>query len=122
VGPEDDCRGDRWQENAHLLRLDRRDLAHRSRTDRALGRARAQRRDGNDRDDPCRAATWAAGAEVEVPNVAASLTWLGERLSYLESIDLAPFDDESPLMETLTSIWMRTVYGRGGAVPLRSPY
>jgi AcrR family transcriptional regulator len=42
--------------------------------------------------------------------VAAALTWLGERLYYLAAIGLSPFDDQDVLVDTLTAIWMRTLY------------
>jgi TetR/AcrR family transcriptional regulator, ethionamide resistance regulator len=42
--------------------------------------------------------------------LAASLTWLGERLYYLSTIGVAPFDDEDTLVDTLTHIWMSALY------------
>ena len=51
-------------------------------------------------------------AELDADNIAAALTWLGERLYYLAAIGVPPFDDRSTLVETLTSIWMKTLYGR----------
>jgi AcrR family transcriptional regulator len=49
--------------------------------------------------------------DLDAYNVAASLTWLGERLYYLASIDVPPFDHQPTLVDTMTSIWMSTVYG-----------
>jgi AcrR family transcriptional regulator len=42
--------------------------------------------------------------------VAASLTWLGERLYYLAALDLPPFNDQDALVDVLTRIWMSTLY------------
>jgi AcrR family transcriptional regulator len=48
--------------------------------------------------------------DLDIPAVAASLTWLGERLYYLAAAGVAPFDDEKTLVDTLTHAWMRTLY------------
>ena len=45
-------------------------------------------------------------------HLAAALTWLGERLYYLAAIGLPPFDDQEVLIDTLTTIWMNTLYRR----------
>jgi AcrR family transcriptional regulator len=50
-------------------------------------------------------------ADVGEPeHLAAALTWLGERLYYLAAIGLPPFDDQDVLVDTLTTIWMNTLY------------
>jgi len=43
--------------------------------------------------------------------VAASLTWLGERLYYLAAASVPPFDDEQVLIDTLTDAWTSILYG-----------
>lgn len=50
-----------------------------------------------------------AGQDVRA--VAASLSWLGERLYYLAAAGVAPFDDREVLVQTLTHAWVSTVYG-----------
>lgn len=42
--------------------------------------------------------------------VAASLTWLGERLYYLAARGVPPFDDRAVLVDTLTHAWTRILY------------
>jgi TetR/AcrR family transcriptional regulator, ethionamide resistance regulator len=57
-------------------------------------------------------ATIGADPTVENPDaVAAALTWLGERLYYLAAAGVPPFDDEAVLVDTLTTIWVKTLYG-----------
>lgn len=51
-------------------------------------------------------------ADVDVRAVAASLTWLGERLDYLAAIDVAPFNDPTLLVDTLLNAWTSALYGR----------
>jgi len=48
---------------------------------------------------------------LDVRAIAASLTWLGERLYYLAAADVAPFNDQDTLVETLTHAWTRMLYG-----------
>ncbi|MDQ1650513.1 MAG: TetR/AcrR family transcriptional regulator, ethionamide resistance regulator [Frankiaceae bacterium] len=48
---------------------------------------------------------------VDLDAVAASLTWLGERLYYLAASGVAPFNDEQVLVETLLNAWTSTLYG-----------
>jgi AcrR family transcriptional regulator len=48
---------------------------------------------------------------VGIRSVAASLTWLGERLYYLAAAGVAPFDDEDILVDTLTNAWTSLLYG-----------
>ncbi|HEU5028756.1 MAG TPA: TetR/AcrR family transcriptional regulator [Spirillospora sp.] len=43
--------------------------------------------------------------------VAASLTWLGERLYYLAATGVPPFNDEKVLTDVLTNAWTSTLYG-----------
>jgi TetR/AcrR family transcriptional regulator, ethionamide resistance regulator len=47
--------------------------------------------------------------------VAASLTWLGERLYYLAAASVPPFDDEEVLIDTLTTAWTSILYGDSAA-------
>ena len=47
---------------------------------------------------------------LDVRAVAASLTWLGERLYYLAAANVPPFDDQDTLIDTLTHAWVRTLY------------
>ena len=49
---------------------------------------------------------------LDVTAVAASLTWLGERLYYLAAIGTPPFDDEDTLVATLLHFWLSALYGR----------
>jgi AcrR family transcriptional regulator len=49
------------------------------------------------------------GADIEA--LAASLTWLGERLYYLAAARVPPFDDRSVLVATLERVWTSTLYG-----------
>ncbi|MFC5834538.1 TetR/AcrR family transcriptional regulator [Nonomuraea insulae] len=43
--------------------------------------------------------------------VAASLSWLGERLYYLAAAGVPPFDDEQILVDVLTNAWTSALYG-----------
>jgi TetR/AcrR family transcriptional regulator, ethionamide resistance regulator len=43
-------------------------------------------------------------------DLAAALTWLGERLYYLAALGVAPFDDEEKLVDVLTHIWVTSLY------------
>ena len=43
--------------------------------------------------------------------VAASLTWLAERLYYLAAAAVPPFEDEEVLIDTLTNAWASILYG-----------
>ncbi|MFI5911339.1 TetR/AcrR family transcriptional regulator [Dactylosporangium sp. NPDC051541] len=42
---------------------------------------------------------------VDLPALAASLTWLGERLYYLAASRVPPFDDRKVLVDTLLHLW-----------------
>jgi TetR/AcrR family transcriptional regulator, ethionamide resistance regulator len=57
-----------------------------------------------------RASGLAAGTAVDADTVAATLTWLGERLYYLAAIGQPPFDDQDRLVDTLTEFWLAVVY------------
>jgi AcrR family transcriptional regulator len=50
-------------------------------------------------------------AGMDVRAVAASLTWLGERLYYLAAAKVPPFDDEQTLVDVLTNAWTSALYG-----------
>ncbi|GIF51341.1 TetR family transcriptional regulator [Asanoa ferruginea] len=49
-------------------------------------------------------------AGVDVPALAASLTWTGERLYYLAACGVPPFDDRAVLVDTLTHLWVSALY------------
>lgn len=46
----------------------------------------------------------------DVGTVAASLTWLGERLYYLAAAGVEPFTDRDVVVDTLTAIWTSVLY------------
>lgn len=48
---------------------------------------------------------------MDVRAVAASLTWLGERLYYLAAADVPPFNDQEVLIDTLLHAWTANLYG-----------
>jgi AcrR family transcriptional regulator len=50
-------------------------------------------------------------ADVDVTALAASLTWLGERVYYLAATDIPPFDDQGTVIDTLVYIWAAALYG-----------
>ncbi|HEY3514682.1 MULTISPECIES: TetR family transcriptional regulator [Kribbella] len=47
---------------------------------------------------------------VDVPALAATLTWTGERLYYLAACGIPPFDDRTVLIDTLTHLWLSSLY------------
>ncbi len=49
-------------------------------------------------------------SEVDTGDLAAALTWLGERLYYLAAIGVEPFADEDALVDVLTHIWMSVLH------------
>lgn len=55
--------------------------------------------------------------DADVRAVAASLTWLGERLYYLAAGGVPPFDDEKVLVDTLTNAWTSILYGHAVTGP-----
>ena len=61
----------------------------------------------------------AADKSIDPAALAATLTWLGERLYYLAAVGVAPFDDQDTLVDVLTHIWMSALYG--GAESVRRP-
>jgi TetR/AcrR family transcriptional regulator, ethionamide resistance regulator len=62
------------------------------------------------------AADGRAGLAVDNDALAATLTWLGERLYYLAAIGVEPFTDEETLVDTLTYVWT-SVLSRGPSAP-----
>jgi TetR/AcrR family transcriptional regulator, ethionamide resistance regulator len=54
---------------------------------------------------------------LDIRAVAASMTWLGERLYYLAAARVPPFDDEVVLVDVLTNAWTSVLYGH--PVPAR---
>jgi TetR/AcrR family transcriptional regulator, ethionamide resistance regulator len=71
-------------------------------TDAAITRIEADRRT-----DPAVAARLAG---VDVPALAATLTWTGERLYYLAACGVPPFADRAVLVDTLTHLWVSALY------------
>jgi AcrR family transcriptional regulator len=59
--------------------------------------------------------------DVDVRAVAASLTWLGERLYYLAASAVPPFDNEETLVDILTNAWTSTLYGHAATHPGTPP-
>ncbi|SNT59472.1 transcriptional regulator, TetR family [Streptosporangium subroseum] len=57
-----------------------------------------------------------AHTAVDATALATALTWLGERLYYLATIDVAPFDDQDALVDVLTHIWMTSLYSAPQAI------
>jgi TetR/AcrR family transcriptional regulator, ethionamide resistance regulator len=57
-----------------------------------------------------RLAAGTASSALDVRPLAATLTWLGERLYYLAAIGVAPFDDEDTLVQALLEVWTATLY------------
>lgn len=55
-------------------------------------------------------ATGASPGGVDSADLAAALTWLGERLYYLAALGVPPFDDDRKLVDVLTHIWMTSLY------------
>lgn len=47
---------------------------------------------------------------IDPGDLAAALTWLGERLYYLAAIGVPPFTDEKKLVDVLTHIWLTSLY------------
>jgi AcrR family transcriptional regulator len=48
--------------------------------------------------------------DVDVPALAATLTWTGERLYYLAACGVPPFDNRKVLVDTLTHLWVSALY------------
>jgi AcrR family transcriptional regulator len=49
-------------------------------------------------------------AGVDVPALAATLTWTGERLYYLAACGIPPFDNRAVLVDTLTHLWVSALH------------
>ena len=49
-------------------------------------------------------------ADVDIPALAATLTWTGERLYYLAACGIPPFDNRAVLVDTLTHLWLSALY------------
>ncbi|WP_064741964.1 TetR/AcrR family transcriptional regulator [Hamadaea tsunoensis] len=71
-------------------------------TDATIGRIEADRAA-----DPAMAARLEG---VDVPALAATLTWTGERLYYLAACGVPPFDDRKVLVDTLMHLWLSALY------------
>jgi AcrR family transcriptional regulator len=71
-------------------------------TDAAIARIEADRRANH--------AVEARLDGVDVPALAASLTWTGERLYYLAACGVPPFDNRAVLVNTLTHLWVSALY------------
>ena len=52
----------------------------------------------------------ASPGAIDPGDLAAALTWLGERLYYLAAIGVPPFTDEKKLVDVLTHIWLTSLY------------
>ncbi|MGI5232819.1 TetR/AcrR family transcriptional regulator [Actinoallomurus sp. CA-142502] len=59
--------------------------------------------------------------DVDIHAVAASLTWMGERLYYLAAAKVPPFDNEEVLVDILTNAWTSTLYGHPVTQPPTPP-
>ncbi len=57
----------------------------------------------------------------DIQAIAASLTWLGERLYYLAAINTPPFDSPDTLIDTLLHIWTAALYCQPQAGTADSP-
>jgi AcrR family transcriptional regulator len=49
---------------------------------------------------------------IDSRTLAATLTWLGERLYYLAATGTPPYDNQDELIDVLTHMWMTALYGR----------
>jgi AcrR family transcriptional regulator len=59
--------------------------------------------------------------DLDVRAVAASLTWLGERLYYFAAAEVPPFDNEEVLVDSLTNAWTSMIYGHAVTHPTSPP-
>lgn len=50
-------------------------------------------------------------ADIDIPALASSLTWLSERVYYLAATETPPFDNQDTVAETLVHIWASALYG-----------
>ncbi|HEY3557184.1 MAG TPA: TetR/AcrR family transcriptional regulator [Kribbella sp.] len=69
--------------------------------------ATIKRIEADRRADPAVAAKLAG---VDIPALAATLTWTGERLYYLAACKIPPFDNRAVLVDTLTHLWLSALY------------
>lgn len=60
--------------------------------------------------DPASEAEDKGADTAATADLAAALTWLGERLYYLAAIGVEPFADEDALVDVLTHIWMSVLH------------
>jgi AcrR family transcriptional regulator len=108
-----------WREQAPVLRA----IVENWRSDPKLTELWLQQMDGytaatTARIDQDRTAGASPEGPVDAHTLAATLTWLGERLYYLAAAGVPPFDDEEALIDVLTHVWMATLYP--GDVPENS--
>jgi AcrR family transcriptional regulator len=102
-----------WRDRAPVLRA----IVENWRTDPALAELWQQQMGGYTAVTLARLVRDGVPPGVDPAALAATLTWLGERLYYLAAIGVPPFDDEDALVDTLTHIWMSALYpGGAGAV------
>jgi AcrR family transcriptional regulator len=106
-----------WQEQAPVLRA----IVENWRTDPKLTQLWQRMMDGFTEVTVARIEQDAAPgtglpAGVDPRTLAATLTWLGERIYYLAAISMPPFDDQDALVNALTHIWMSALPPEGRAV------
>jgi hypothetical protein len=58
------------------------------------------------------AADGRADPAIDDDALAATLTWLGERLYYLAAVGVEPFTDEATLVDALTYVWTSVLSAR----------
>jgi AcrR family transcriptional regulator len=100
-----------WREQAPVLRA----IVENWRTDPKLndlwlGQMAAYTEASAERIDRDRTSGATPRGGIDSHVLAATLTWLGERLYYLAALGVAPFDDEEALVDVLTHIWMTSLY------------
>jgi TetR/AcrR family transcriptional regulator, ethionamide resistance regulator len=100
-----------WRARAPLLRA----IVESWRSDPGLSELWTELMDGYtkstaDRIRRDRASGLAPETSVDAYTLAATLTWLGERVYYLAAIGQPPFDDQDRLVGALTEIWLAAVY------------
>ncbi|WP_344307704.1 TetR/AcrR family transcriptional regulator [Fodinicola feengrottensis] len=100
-----------WSEQAAVLRA----IVEHWRDDPALeelwrGQMDSFAKTTAERIDADRAAGAISHHAIDSQTLAATLTWLGERLYYLAATGTPPFDNQSELVDVLTHMWMTTLY------------
>jgi len=100
-----------WSAHAPLLRA----IVENWRSDPGLSKLWTELMDGYtkstaERIQRDRASGLAPETSINAGTLAATLTWLGERVYYLAAIGQPPFDDQDRLVDTLTEIWLAAVY------------